>query len=73
MFHQYQFEKPLCIAYLETLVLQDSLNSCVLSIWRELGLEYYTERPVSNNLALGILHFFGLASQTILYFLADDF
>ena len=59
-------------AYLEALVLKNTLDSCVLSIGSQLSLKDYSKGTVSHNLALGVLHLFGLASHTILYFFTDD-
>lgn len=61
------------IAYLEALILKDSLNCCVFSVRGELCLEDNTERAISYNLALCVLHFFGFTSDAILHFLTYDF
>lgn len=59
-------------ADLEALVLKNTLDSCILSVRSQLGLENNSKGAISHNLALGILHFFGLASHAVLYFLTDD-
>lgn len=59
-------------AYLEALVLKNTLDSCILPVWSQLGLENHSKGAVSHDLALRVLHFFGLASHTVLYFLTDD-
>ena len=59
-------------AYLETLILKNTLDSCVLSVWSQLGLEDHSKGAISHDLALSVLHFFGLASHAILYFLTDN-
>lgn len=60
-------------ACLKALVLKNTLDSCILSVWSQLGLENHSKRAVSHDLALGVLHFSGLASHTVLHFLTDDF
>lgn len=65
--------RPLHRAYLETLVLQYPLDGCVLAVWSEFGLEHHPKGSIAHDLALCILHFLGLASQAILYFLAYYF
>lgn len=59
-------------AYLEALVLKNTLDSCILSVRSQLGLENDTKRAIPYDLALGVLHFSGLASHAVLYFLTDD-
>ena len=59
-------------AYLEALVLKNTLDSCILSVGSQFSLEDYSKGTVPHNLALGVLHLFGLASHTILYFFTDD-
>lgn len=59
-------------ACLEALVLKNTLDSCILSVWSQLSLKDHSERAVSHDLALSILHFSGLASHAVLYFLTDD-
>jgi hypothetical protein len=59
--------------YLKPLVLQHALDSSVLSRGRQLGLEDDTERAVADDLALGVLHFFGLSGEAVLDLLTDDF
>jgi len=58
-------------SYLEALVLKNALDRCVFSSRRELGLKDDPKRAVANNLALSILHFFRIPSNTILDFLTD--
>ena len=52
--------------YLEALILKDTLDCCIFPIWRELGLENNAEGSVADDFALGVLHFFSLASKAIL-------
>lgn len=59
-------------AYLEALVLKNTLDGCVLSVWSQLGLKNHSKGAVSYDLALGVLHFFGLAGHAVLYFLTND-
>ena len=59
-------------AYLEAFVLKNTLDGCILSVRSQLGLKDHSERAISHDLALGILHFSGLASHAVLYFLTDD-
>ena len=59
-------------AYLEALILKNTLDSCILSVGSQFGLEDYSKGTVPHNLALCVLHLFGLASHTILYFFTDD-
>jgi hypothetical protein len=60
-------------AILETLVLQNPFDGCILVRWRQLGLEDYAKGPVAHNLALGVLNLAGLAGDAILDFFADYF
>ena len=60
-------------AYLESLVLQHSLDGCILSAWRELGLEDNAKRAVADDLALRVCKVLVLAGFTVLDFLANDF
>ena len=60
-------------SYLESLVLKNTLDGGILARRRKLGLEHDTERAVPYNLTLGVRQVSGLASDAILYFLADDF
>lgn len=53
-------------AYLESLVLQHTLDGGVLAVGRNLGLEDHAEGAVPYNLTLGILHLAGLSRNTIL-------
>lgn len=59
--------------YLETLVLEHSLDRRVFTAWRQLGVEDDSERPIANNLALRVGKLSGLTSQAILDLLADYF
>ncbi len=69
-----QRDSILCIpkTNLETLILQNSLDRCVLAIWGKLCLEDHTKGTIAYNLALRILHFLGFASEAILDFLTND-
>ena len=58
--------------YLESLVLQDSLDCGIFTTWRQLGLEDNTEGAISNNLALSVGNIPGLASRTVLNFFSND-
>lgn len=58
---------------LESLILQYPLDSSILTARRHLCLEHNAEGAISNNFALGVLHFFGLASQAILNLFTYDF
>ena len=57
---------------LESLVLQDSLDGSILTIGSQLCLEYYSERTITHNLALRVLHFSELARNSILYFFPNN-
>ena len=57
---------------LESFVLQYTLDSSILAIGGDLGLEDDAEGAISNNLALGVLHLSSLAGDTILNLFADD-
>lgn len=59
-------------SYLETFVLEDSLDGSIFTGWRKLGLKDNAERAISNNLALSVLQISSLAGDTILNSLADD-
>jgi len=59
-------------AYLESLVLKNTLNGCIFSGGRELGLEDYPERAITHDLTLGILHLLGFAGKAILHFLTNN-
>lgn len=61
------------MAYLETLILEDTLDSSILARWGKLSLEDDTERTIADNFALGILKLSGFASYSILDALTDDF
>lgn len=58
--------------YLEALVLQDTLDGRIFTAGRELGLKDHAKGAVADNLALRVLHLFGLASQAILHLFAND-
>lgn len=60
-------------SYLESLVLKDALDSCIFTRRRELGLEDYAKAAISDDLALSVLHLFGLASEAILHLLSNHF
>jgi hypothetical protein len=57
--------------HLKALILQHALDGGVLSGRRQLGLEDNTERAVSDDLALSVLHLFGLSGQAVLDLLTD--
>ena len=61
-----------CRAYLETLILKDTLDSCILAVGSKLGLEDYTKRAISHDLTLRVLHLLRLASQAVLHFFTND-
>lgn len=58
--------------YLEPLVLEHSLDGSILTTGCELGLEDDTERAIADDLALCILHFLRLPSQSVLDLFAYD-
>ena len=62
-----------CETYLEPLVLQNALDGCVLVRGRQFGLEDDAERPIADDLALGILEIPRFARDAVLHFLADEF
>lgn len=57
--------------YLESLVLENTLDGSILSRWRQLGLENNAKGAVSDNLALSILQVPSLTGHSILDLLAD--
>lgn len=59
-------------AYLESLILKNTLNGGVLVGRRKLCLENDAEGAISNNLALSILYLSRLASNAVLNLLLDD-
>jgi hypothetical protein len=59
--------------HLETLVLKHTLDGCIFSAWRQLGMEDNTEGSIADDLTLCIGEFSRLSSQAILDLLADDF
>jgi hypothetical protein len=59
--------------YLESLVLQDTLDGSIFSAGRELGLEDDPEGAIAHNLALSVLDLSLFTSQSILDFLSNDF
>ena len=54
-------------AYLEALILQHPLYSCVFAIGSEFCLENHTERAIPYDLALRVLHLLCLAREAILH------
>lgn len=60
-------------ADLESLVLENPLDGCILIRGREFCLKDDTERSVSHNLALRVLEIPRLAGDSVLNLLADDF
>ena len=69
---RYQIEACLGRSHLEPLVLEDTLDSRIFSIWRELCLEHNPKGSVSYDLTLCVLHLFGFTSKPVLNFLAND-
>ena len=59
--------------YLEAFILENALDGRIFTVGGEFCLKDYAKRSISNDLALSILHLFGLTGQPILNFLADDF
>jgi hypothetical protein len=59
--------------YLESLVLEDTLDGSIFARRGQLGLEDNTERTVAYDLALRVLQVSGFACDAVLYFLADNF
>jgi hypothetical protein len=59
--------------YLESLILEHSLDGSILTGGRKLGLEYHAKGAVSNYLALSVLQVSGFARDAVLGLLADDF
>jgi hypothetical protein len=51
--------------------LKNAFYGSVFAAGREFGLKNDTERAISNDLALRILHLSGFASFTIMNFLPD--
>lgn len=70
-----QYKKDISVPYshLEAFILQHSFDSSIFSVRSQLRLEHYTERTVSYDLTLGILHLPSFASETILNFLTYYF
>lgn len=72
----FSFSSPLLlphqIPYLESLVLEDSLDGRVFPAGRHLGLKDHTEGAIADDLTLGVGDLLGLAGQSILDLLADD-
>lgn len=66
-------QKGHCGTNLEPLILQHSLDGSILTTGRHLCLEHNAEGAISNDFALGILHFPGLAGQAILNLFTYDF
>ena len=60
-------------AYLEALVLEDSLDSRVFARRRQLGLKDNAKGPVAHYLTLGVSHLLRLPRQAILNLLVDGF
>lgn len=58
--------------YLESLVLENTLDSSVFPRGRELRLEDHAKRSVAHDLALRVLYFSLLTCNSILYLLTDD-
>lgn len=61
------------LVYLESLILKHTLDGSVFAGRRKLGLKDDAEGTVADNFALGILHFLGFTSETILDFFANNF
>lgn len=66
-------EKAIGSPYLEALVLENALDCSVLAAGRQFGLKDDTEGAIADDLALGVLHLFRLASESILNLFANDF
>lgn len=60
-------------AHLESLVLQHTLDRCILAAWRELRVEDDSKGAVSYDFALSVRQVSGFASETILDLFADYF
>lgn len=60
-------------SHLEAFVLQDPLDGSIFTTGGQLGLEDYTKRAITDNLALGVLDFACLAGESILDLLSNDF
>lgn len=60
------------LAYLEALVLQDTLDRSIFSTRRQLGLKDNTKGTISDDFALRVLHFLCFACQSILDLFAND-
>jgi len=60
------------ITYLETLVLQNPFDGCILTAGHHLGLENDTERSISNDFALCVRDLLHFSGQPILDLFADD-
>lgn len=58
--------------YFKPLVLQHSLDGSIFAAWGHFRLKHDTERAISHDLALGVLHFLGFASQAILDLFTND-
>ena len=58
--------------YLESLVLEDSLDGSVLAAGSHLGLEHHTEGAIADDLTLRVGDLLGLAGQSILDLFAND-
>ena len=58
--------------YLESLVLEDSLDGSILAAGSHLGLEHDTEGAIADNLTLCVGDLFGFTGQSILDLLLDD-
>lgn len=61
------------IGYLESLILKNTLDGSIFTGRRKFRLEDDAERTVTNDFALGVLHFLGFTRQTILDFFANNF
>jgi len=60
------------LIYLESLVLEDSLDRRVLTTGGHFGLEDHAERAIAYNLALRVGNFLGLAGQAIVDLFVDN-
>jgi hypothetical protein len=61
------------IAYLESLVLQDPLDSSIFAARRQFCLEDNTETAISNDLALGVGQIPRFACNSVLDSFSNDF
>lgn len=63
---------PHACTHLESLVLEHPLDGGILARGMQLRLKDDTERPISDDLALRVLHLSGLARHAVLHLFAND-